>query len=780
MKKKEMIYIVLILSIINITFVTIGLFNILDEKYKYVYVDIDTGEQITIDQNNEKTVVINEELNLIRESVVVLDDIIGINNTISDSGINVDDIERIEEQNIENIKQNIQSITGDISMIEYYTQTILDDLVAELEMLNNQLYDLENNDIIKDIIPDKEQLSDKEQLPNNNPDTIESWFESLPNEQKQQIIDQNNIWYPQPSGYDEQYTSGVLSYKSGGGGPPMTAHMESSVRANTDSSLNIGFSTGGAKDISNFRENIRNGYLPSLYDITYEGLFYDYYFDTNNDIILQKSCENLFCPAYTNTVTYDPFSNEKQYYMSVGLNSNIKESDFERNNLNVVIVLDVSGSMESLFDRYYYDRSSTIHGEIILKERGIEIVDREEYKRKIQIATESIVSLTKHLTPEDRLGIILFSSDSHVARPLSSMVGVDEKQLKRNILGVVSGGGTNMESGITTAQNIYEHIPTNDYIPSDLRNDKPYDNRIIFLTDAQPNKGSILSDSGFKNLILDLETDDNIYTTMVGIGVDFNAELVQAMTNEIRGANYYSVHSASDFKQRLDDEFAYMVTPLVFDLNMILTSGNFVIDSIYGVPGVDNNEDSPTNGKNIISINTLFPSASIDGEVRGGIILLKLSKVDDTIIDDNVTLEVSYLDKHRTLYSERENISITTTVSNDTNAVEKGILLVQYADIMKSWIMEQRIMEAHTDIIPGNTWYKDGIYETYGTIQDFIEFNNINLSQYERTSIPLDINDDYRKIFTDFTTYMNNQSDILGDDTLQQEVEMLKLLVADP
>lgn len=775
MKKKEMIYIALILSIINITFITIGLFNILDEKYKYVYVDIDTGEQITIDQNNEKTVVINEEFNLIREAVV-LDDIIGINNTISNSGINVDDIERIEEQNIENIKQNIQSITEEISMIEYYTQTILDELVAELEMLNNQLYNLENNDIIQDIIPDNEHRS------NNDPDTIESWFESLPNEQKQQIIDQNNIWYPQPRGHDEQYTSGVLSYKSGGGGPPMTAsRMESSVRANTDNSLNIGFSTGGAKDISNFRENIRNGYLPSIYDITYEGLFYDYYFDTNNDMTLQNSCENLFCPAYTNTVTYDPFSNEKQYYMSVGLNSNIKESDFERNNLNVVIVLDVSGSMESLFDRYYYDRSSTIHGEIILKEKGIEILDREEYKRKIQIATESIVSLTKHLTPEDRLGIILFSSDSHVARPLSNMIGVDEKQLKRNILGVVSGGGTNMESGITTAQKMYDDIPTNNYIPSEIRNDKPYDNRIIFLTDAQPNRGSILSDSGFKNLILDLETDDNIYTTMVGIGVDFNAELVQAMTNEIRGANYYSVHSASDFKQRLDDEFAYMVTPLVFDLNMILTSGNFVIDSIYGVPGVDNDEDSPTNGKNIISINTLFPSASIDGEVRGGIILLKLSKVNDSITDDNVTLEVSYLDKHGTLYSERENISITTTVSNNTNAVEKGILLVQYADIMRSWITEQRITESHTDIIPGNIWYKDGIYETYGTIQDFIEFNNINLSQYERTSLPLTINNDYRKIFTDFTTYMNDQSDILGDDTLLQEVEMLNLvLVADP
>ena len=42
----------------------------------------------------------------------------------------------------------------------------------------------------------------------------------------------------------------------------------------------LGLSTGGAKDINNFRENIRNNYLPLPTDITYEGLFYDYYFDT--------------------------------------------------------------------------------------------------------------------------------------------------------------------------------------------------------------------------------------------------------------------------------------------------------------------------------------------------------------------------------------------------------------------------------------------------------------------------------------------------------------------
>ena len=41
-----------------------------------------------------------------------------------------------------------------------------------------------------------------------------------------------------------------------------------------------------------------------------------------------------------------------EYYITVGLNSNIKESDFQRKKLNLVIVLDVSGSMDSKFSSY--------------------------------------------------------------------------------------------------------------------------------------------------------------------------------------------------------------------------------------------------------------------------------------------------------------------------------------------------------------------------------------------------------------------------------------------
>lgn len=116
-------------------------------------------------------------------------------------------------------------------------------------------------------------------------------------------------------------------------------------------STKLGLAAGGAKGIENFRENIENNYLPLSTDMMYEGLFYCYYFDTGE----KEDCNQLFCPSYSYAITQDPFSHKKEYYLTVGLNSGIRARDFKRKNLNLVIVLDISDSMNGFFDKYYYD-----------------------------------------------------------------------------------------------------------------------------------------------------------------------------------------------------------------------------------------------------------------------------------------------------------------------------------------------------------------------------------------------------------------------------------------
>ena len=100
----------------------------------------------------------------------------------------------------------------------------------------------------------------------------------------------------------------------------LTGSIQNSADAVPNST--IGLSTGGAKDAENFRENIRNGYFPISTDITYNGLFYDYYFDTKNANNENETQSNqLFSPSYSTAVSKDPISNEDEYYMTIGLNS---------------------------------------------------------------------------------------------------------------------------------------------------------------------------------------------------------------------------------------------------------------------------------------------------------------------------------------------------------------------------------------------------------------------------------------------------------------------------
>ena len=59
--------------------------------------------------------------------------------------------------------------------------------------------------------------------------------------------------------------------------------------------------------------------------------------------------------------------------------------------------------------------------------------------------------------------------------------------------------------------------------------------------------------------------DKGIYSTFIGVGVDFNTELIEKIS-DMKGANYYSVHNSKEFKERMGKQFEYMVTPLVLAL----------------------------------------------------------------------------------------------------------------------------------------------------------------------------------------------------------------------
>ncbi len=510
-----------------------------------------------------------------------------------------------------------------------------------------------------------------------------------------------------------------------------TMNKSQSIAA-SDASDALGFSVGGAKDINNFRENIKNNYMPVEEDITHEGIFYDYFFDNN----ITKQAKHLFEPAYTSYKNKHPLTNEEEIYLSVGLNSNLTKSSFERKKLNLTIVLDISGSMSSSFDNYYYDGGR----------RRARYEDDEEFdsRSKMEIAKECINDLTKHLKKDDSFAVVLFDNRSYIGKPFSKVGKTDMDAIRSHINEIHPRGGTNMYAGINTATELYDKLPK--YDP------KEYDNRIIFLTDAMPNTDVTNENSLWG--VMKNNADNRIHTTFIGVGVDLNSELIKYITRT-PGANYYSVHSAKDFKKRMDTQFDFMVTPLVFDLTLHLKSDNYQIEEVFGSPEADK-----ATGE-IMRVNTLFPSESEDGQTRGGIILIKLKK---TGRKSDIELTCSFKDRNGIPELVREKIKFSHSTKGTDNGIRKAVLLSQYVNLMHDWITN-----------------KTSVASSEGT--DDWQYGNNHTQQrrhprnrWERTSQKLAVNSYYKDQFSNFKKHFAKEASAIKDEDLRQELDILEKL----
>jgi len=524
---------------------------------------------------------------------------------------------------------------------------------------------------------------------------------------------------------------------------PNTSHspnMSGSAKSITTSADNgmesggsIGLAAGGAADIGTFRRNVHEGYLPIPETMAYEGLFHDYYFDTGGD----GSCTSLFCPTYTPAVTEDPLSGETERYLSVGLDSGLATAEFERPPLNLVIVLDVSGSMSSSFDEYYYDK----FGNKRQVESGTE-------RPKIEVATDVLADLTEQLRPADRLGVVLFNNDAEVAKPLRDVERTDMDAIRTHIReDIEAGGGTNISAGMDEAERLLDEV---------VEESSEYENRSILLTDAQINLGE--TDGGELQSTLEARAEKQQHTSVIGIGVDFNAELIDQLT-AVRGANYYSVYSADQFEKRLVEEFEYMVTPLVYDLSLELNAEGYEIKQVYGSTAAQE-----ATGE-LLYVNTLFPSPSEDGKAKGGVVLVEVERTGTS--NGDMELVASWERRSGLSESTTEQLTLPDEKQWGNTAIRKAVLLARYADLLKEWTVTERSLP-EAEVYP----------ERSESDEMGVEPPAVELTKWELQSERLRLSPETADRLAQFRTHFEREADAIGDETLDQELELLDEILA--
>jgi len=519
----------------------------------------------------------------------------------------------------------------------------------------------------------------------------------------------------------------VASYELAGGHPDAEVEMlenqaPASPSGNAAGTETVGLAAGGAKDVTNFRDNITNGYTPQPEAISDEGLFYDYYFETGEP----TDTTALFAPRYAAGVSDHPLSGETEQYLSVGLDSTLSVEAFDRPRLDLVAVLDVSGSMESRFDAYYYDE----HG----RKRAVE--DGSGAETKLAAATRALCALTEQLREGDRLGVVLYNHRAHVAKPLRDVATTDMEAIRGHIREIAAGGGTNMEDGFEAALDML----------ADGTTDADCERRVVFMTDMMPNTGATGEDA-LTSLFADAAME-GIHTTFVGSGLDANAELADALSG-IRGGNHYFVHSAAQFEQRLSDEFDYMVTPLVYDLTLELDADGYEVEAIHGSPSAD------AARAQLMHVGTLFPSAKQDGGTRGGVVLVRLEQHRP---DADLDLVASWTERDGS--DRRERVSVRMPETPETFArdgVRKAVALARYARELRTWAQE---IHARPDRATG--------------VDDWLLFDQ--RGNHERESVPLVVPDEYADRFIRLRTYLEAEREAVTDDALEREVALLDTL----
>ncbi|CAF3815350.1 unnamed protein product [Rotaria sp. Silwood1] len=144
--------------------------------------------------------------------------------------------------------------------------------------------------------------------------------------------------------------------------------------------------------------------------------------------------------------------------------------------------------------------------------------------------------------PNNRLAIITFNSEAHVAEMMKKLTEIRIEQLKNHLLEIHANGGTNMNASIECSVSLFKTIS--------LVTDDDYDNLILFITDVQPNP-DCLNEKSFYSRI-DQLAKQRIYTTFVSVGIDLNTPLIFSITKQ-RGVNYFSGHDSKKFLQLLNE-----------------------------------------------------------------------------------------------------------------------------------------------------------------------------------------------------------------------------------
>lgn len=192
-------------------------------------------------------------------------------------------------------------------------------------------------------------------------------------------------------------------------------------------------------------------------------------------------------------------------FLQVGLQAASGEAP-RRPRLNIALVVDCSGSMQE--------------------------------ERKMEFARAAAAKMVEALRPDDYLSLVAFDGVARVV--LAARPAGDRREALNQIINLAPGSATNIHEGL---QRGYEQV---------RRFASPENaNLVILLSDGEITAG--VNDPDVFHQMATKNADLDIQTSTVGMGVDFNEELMLALARDGRG-NYHFLRDGKDTEAVLRGE----------------------------------------------------------------------------------------------------------------------------------------------------------------------------------------------------------------------------------
>ena len=408
---------------------------------------------------------------------------------------------------------------------------------------------------------------------------------------------------------------------------------------------------GGAQDIKHFRSVSLDGEaadLPYASSFTLEGLLGEH------DLTLPAlaACEKLFCVNAQSMAANLPSEPASSVFVGLGFESGVDAEAYKQTPISLIAVVDRSGSMSG---------------------------------KPLQRVKEGLHAALGQMRDNDRIGIVIYGSDTRVHMPVMDVAG-NREQILAAIDNISINGATYMEAGLKLGyQTAFEEL--------ERSNGKT---RLMLFSDENANVGNT-SPEGFMGQA-SRGAEAGIGLTSIGVGRIFDGRLAKKISS-VKGGNLFFVDREGDAGKLFEREFFNMISEVARDIEISIDPApGYSVASVYGVP--DDILTRRDDGTVTASIGSAFLSSN------GGGIFASLTGAGRAI--SPASISIAYTDA---LNGERgsDNVQLGSIDASPPANLRRAQLLVdQYSSVRSAlaayhadkdpWAAQAQLTELETRI----------------------------------------------------------------------------------